>query len=401
MSLCDNAGSGLTALHSPMKLCYLDAFSGISGDMTVGALLDAGASFEALQAALNGLGTGATVSLEKTKRRGISASKFKVEGGEQKAHRHLSHILKMIDAAALSDRVKAMSEAVFRRLAEAEAKVHGTTIEKVHFHEVGAFDSICDIVGACFCFDNLGVEQIVSSPINVGSGTANTEHGILPVPTPATAELLVGKPVYSRGAAMELTTPTGAALASTLAASFGALPPMNISVTGYGAGDRDFPENANVLRVLLGESRRAVEATSVSVLETNLDDTNPQILGYAMERLLQAGALDVTITPLVMKKSRPGSMFTVIARPEDQEALAAILLAETSALGLRIHTADRRVLSREIVDINTKYGTVRMKVSGSAASPEFDDCRKLALQAGVPLRQIIAEANQAWFNQKP
>ncbi len=396
---CDNAERGLTASPSPMKLCYLDAFSGISGDMTVGALLDAGASFNALQEALNGLGTGATVSLEKTKRRGLSASKFRVEGGEQKAHRHLSHILKMIDAAPLSGGVKAMSEAVFRRLAEAEAKVHATTIEKVHFHEVGAFDSICDIVGACFCLDNLGIEQVASSAINVGSGTANTEHGVLPVPTPATAELLAGKPVYSRGPALELTTPTGAAIASTLATSFGALPPMNIAVTGYGAGDRDFPENANVLRVLIGESRKAVEATSVSILETNLDDTNPQILAYAMERLLEAGALDVTITPLVMKKSRPGSMFTVIARPEDQEALAAILLSETSALGLRVSTAERRVLSRDFFEIDTKYGRVRMKVAGSSASPEFDDCRELAKRAGVPLRQVLAEAQAVWFTQ--
>src|SRR3954452_9093843 len=221
-----------------MKICYFDAFSGISGDMTVGALLDAGADFNGLNDALTSLGTGATFRVEKTKRRGIAASKFYVEGGESKSHRHLSHILKMIDAAPLTARVKTMSAAVFQKLGEAEAKVHAMPIEKVHFHEVGAVDSICDIVGACYCFDSLGVDTIWSGPLNLGSGTVNTEHGVLPVPAPATAELVSGKPVYARGPEMELTTPTGAALITTLAVTFGSLPPMAVLWTGYGAGDR-------------------------------------------------------------------------------------------------------------------------------------------------------------------
>ncbi|HUS08596.1 MAG TPA: nickel pincer cofactor biosynthesis protein LarC, partial [Bryobacteraceae bacterium] len=258
-----------------MKHCHIDAFSGISGDMTVGALLDAGADFEALSRALALLGTGATIRFEKTKRKGIAAGKFHVDGGEQKSHRHLSHILKMIDSASLPDRVKRMSADVFTRLGEAEAKVHAQPLEKVHFHEVGAVDSICDIVGACFCLDNLGIESLSAGPLNVGSGTVKTDHGVLPVPTPATAELLTGKPVYARGPELELTTPTGAAIAGTLVSRWGVVPPMVVSATGYGAGDKDFPEHANVLRVLIGETQQASEATTISVIETNIDDTTP------------------------------------------------------------------------------------------------------------------------------
>jgi pyridinium-3,5-bisthiocarboxylic acid mononucleotide nickel chelatase len=384
-----------------MKICYLDAFSGISGDMTVGALLDAGVVFPELEQALTSLGTGATFRLEKTKRRGIAASKFYVDGGEQKAHRHLPHILKMIEAGDLPDRVKKNAAAVFQNLGVAEAKVHNMPLEKVHFHEVGAVDSICDIVGACFCFDALGVEEIWSAPLNVGSGTAKTEHGILPVPTPATVELLVGKPIYSRGPEMELTTPTGAAIVSTLATHFGVLPPMSISSTGYGAGDRDFEQHANVLRVMIGDLRKAAESTTVSILETNLDDSTPQVLGYTMERLLEAGALDVTLTPMQMKKNRPGTMLTVIAKPEDQEKLAAIILNETSTLGLRIYPAERRVHTREHVEVETPHGRVRIKVSGNGSyTPEYEDCKVLATITGIPLKQVIADANFAYLKTK-
>ena len=380
-----------------MKICYLDAFSGISGDMTVGALLDAGADFNGLNDALTSLGTGATFRVEKTKRQGIAASKFHVEGGETKSHRHLSHILKMIDAAPLTSRVKKMSSAVFQKLGEAEAKVHAMPIEKVHFHEVGAVDSICDIVGACFCFDALGVDSIWSGPLNLGSGTVNTEHGLLPVPAPATAELVSGKPVYSRGPEMELTTPTGAALVSTLAERFDVMPAMAILASGYGAGTRDFPGQANVLRALIGEMQHTPESTTVSVIETNIDDANPQILGYTMERLLESGALDVTLTPIFMKKNRPGTMLTVIASPGDQEALAQLILSETSTLGVRIYSAQRRVLAREITEVETAHGKVRIKhaVSGSF-TPEYDDCRRIARETGLPLKEIIAAANLAY-----
>ena len=249
-----------------MKICYLDAFSGISGDMTVGALVDAGAPAEALLEALRSLGTGARYEIEKTKRRGIAASKFRVHiDSAPPQHRHLAHILKIIHAAPIRERAKANAAAIFERLGQAEAQVHGVPIEKVHFHEVGAADSIADIVGASIALDLLAVEEVHVSAINVGSGTVQTEHGVLPVPAPATAILLAGKPVYARGPEMELTTPTGAAIAATLGASFGPLPPMRITATGYGAGDRDFPQQANVLRATIGEKIAAAEATLLAV----------------------------------------------------------------------------------------------------------------------------------------
>ncbi len=381
-----------------MRICYLDAFSGIGGDMTVGALIDAGANADTLFGHLRSLGTGAQFSVEKTKRGGIAASKFRVAATESKQHRHLSHIIRMIDAAPLPARAAANAKLVFERLGAAEAKVHGVPVEKVHFHEVGAVDSICDIVGACVGFELLGVDAIHCSAVNVGSGTANTDHGVMPVPTPATAELLSGVPVYSRGPALELTTPTGAAIAASLAAGFGPLPPMRISHTGYGAGDRDFPEHANVLRVLIGETTGASEATTVAVIEANIDDATPQVLGYAMERLLEAGALDVSLSPLQMKKDRPGQLLRIIATPENREALAAIVFAETSTLGLRIHEAERRVKARRFEEVETQWGPVRVKIAEDGSfAPEYDDCRRLARERAVPFRLVMQEATVAWL----
>ncbi len=381
-----------------MKICYLDAFSGISGDMTVGALIDAGADAKTLVQSLEELGTGAKFEVEKTKRRGIAASKFRVIGGDAKGHRHLKHILEIIAKSGISDRAKQNASAVFQRLGEAEAKVHDVSIDKVHFHEVGAVDSICDIVGACVGFDLLDIGAVYSSAVNVGSGTVKTEHGVLPVPAPATSELLAGKPIYSRGPSLELTTPTGAAIATTLAAEFGALPPMRVIASGYGAGDYDFPEHANVLRVLIGETSGAAESTTVVVLEANIDDSTPQVLGYAMERLLEAGALDVTLSSVLMKKSRPGTLLSVIARPEDREALARLIFEETSTLGLRIHSAERRVKSRMITNVETPHGRVRVKISEDGSfAPEYEDCRDLARKTGLPLKQILTEANLAYL----
>ena len=385
-----------------MKICYLDAFSGISGDMTVGALIDAGARADALLDALRSLNTGARFEVEKTSRQGVAASKFRVLAeGPPHTHRHLSHILEMIGRAPISDRAKQEASAVFQRLGEAEAQVHGVPIEKMHFHEVGAVDSIADIVGACIGFDLLGIEEIHVSPINVGSGTVKTEHGVLPIPTPATALLLQGKPIYTRGPALELTTPTGAALAVTLASGFGTLPAMRISSIGYGAGDRDFKEHPNLLRVLVGERTHATEATLVSVIEANLDDATPQVLGYALERLMEAGALDASLSPLQMKKNRPASLLRVIARPEDQERLAAIIFAETSTLGLRIYPAERRVEERRLVEVETAFGKVRVKVSGHGTfAPEYEDCRAIAARTGTPLQQVLAAANEAYLKGK-
>ena len=384
-----------------MKTCYFDAFSGISGDMTVGALLDAGADWTALEAALHSLNLGATFRLEKTKRKGIAASKFSVDGGEQKAHRHLPHIEKIIEAGALSEKSRKNALAVFRRLGEAEAKSHSVPIEKVHFHEVGAVDSICDIVGACVALELLGIDDVKGSRINVGSGTVNTEHGVLPVPAPATAEMLRNLPVYSAGPEAELTTPTGAALISTLASGFGGPPSIRVLSQGFGAGDKDFPTQANVLRVLIGENTNALEATTVTVIEANIDDTTPQVLGYAMERLFEAGALDVTLTPVFMKKNRPATTISIMATPEAAEQLISILFSETTTLGLRMTQAERRVLARKTAEVRTAHGAVRVKYSERGDfTPEYDDCRKIALEKHIPLRTVMAEAAEAFQKEQ-
>ena len=380
-----------------MRICYLDAFSGISGDMLVGALADAGADSSAIVNALQSVASGAAISFEKVKRCGIAASKFRVTAEEKPKHRHLSGILKMIDGASLPGRVKQNASAVFQRLGEAEAAVHQMPIEKVHFHEVGALDSMADIVGACLGFELLGVETIFCSPLNLGSGTVKGEHGVMPVPAPATAALVAGKPVYSRGPAVELTTPTGAAVAVTLAKDFGAMPSMKIANIGYGAGDRDFSEHANVLRIFVGEPSGAAEAVSVVVIEANIDDSSPQVLGYTVERLLEAGALDATLQPLEMKKGRPGSLLRVISTPEQRTILADIIFHETSTLGVRLYTAERIVQARHSVEVETPHGKVRMKVSDHSFAPEYEDCRTLARATGTALKDIIAEANFAYL----
>jgi pyridinium-3,5-bisthiocarboxylic acid mononucleotide nickel chelatase len=380
-----------------MILCYLDAFSGLSGDMLVGALADAGADPAAISAAVDSLEAGARLRFEKTRRGGITGTKFHVECEHTHKHRHLDSILKMIDRGALSERAKKNASAVFERLGEAEAAVHGVPIQKVHFHEVGAADSISDIVGACVGFDLLGVERIYCSAVNVGSGTVRTEHGVLPVPAPATARLLAGKPIYSRGPELELTTPTGAAVAVTLATAFGPMPPMTLRASGYGAGMSDFPEHPNLLRVIIGEATGASESVRVTVIEANIDDASPQVLGYALERLMDAGALDATLSPVQMKKGRPGTLLRAIAKPEDRDRLASLVFSETSTLGVRMYDAERRVEARDWVEVETPHGAVRVKVSaGGQWAPEYEDCRKLALQAGIPLKQIFNEAGFAY-----
>lgn len=383
-----------------MKICYFDAFSGISGDMAVGALVDAGADWNVLEATLHSLNLGATFRMDKTKRRGIAASKFSVISADQGKHRHLPHIEKIVASGNLSDSARNNALAVFRRLGEAEAKAHDIAIDKVHFHEVGAVDSICDVVGACAALDLLGATEVRTSRINVGSGTVNTAHGVLPVPAPATAHLLKDRPIYSAGPETELTTPTGAALVSTLAGHFGGIPAIRVLSQGFGAGEKDFPGQANVLRVLIGERTDAPESTSVTVLEANIDDSTPQVLGYAMERLFDAGALDVTLTPIFMKKNRPATLVAVIAPPELTERLAAVLFAETTTLGLRVIQAERRVLTRNIATVDTRYGAVRVKYTdGGSFAAEYEDCRRAASEHGVPLRNVIAEANEAFRQQ--
>ena len=271
-------------------------------------------------------------------------------------------------------------------------------IEKVHFHEVGALDSIADIVGTCIAFDLLGIERIYCSPLNLGSGTVEAAHGVMPVPAPATAALVQGIPTYSDGPAAELTTPTGAAIVTTLADEFGTMPAMRIGSVGYGAGDRDFKKRPNLLRAVIGERSQAREATQIFVIEANVDDMNPQVAGYVRERLLDTGALDVTLTPVYMKKDRPGYMISVLAKPQDRERLSELLFIETTTLGIRMYSVERRVLERRWQPVETSYGEVRIKVASENGtvrnfSPEYEDCRRIALEKGVPFKEVWQQAN--------
>lgn len=388
-----------------MKIAYLDCFSGVAGDMFAGALLDAGGSFDHLEREIAKLGLeGLELRAEKCVRRGVTGTNFTVGVAHDHHHRSLSTIERIIGESGLSAAVKQRSIQVFRRLGEAEAAVHGVDIEKVHFHEVGALDAIVDIVGAAVLLDELGIEKIFCSPVNLGSGTVKAAHGVMPVPAPATAALVKGLPTYSDGPAMELTTPTGAALISTLTESFGPMPAMAIASIGYGAGDNDFRERANMLRVMIGEASAAPEATEVWVLEANIDDMSPQAAGYVRELLLEEGALDVTLAPVFMKKDRPGYTIEVLAEPKDRERMSGILFAETTTLGLRMFPAQRRVLERDWKTVVTPYGEVRVKVARSGGartfSPEYEDCRRLAREKKAPFRDVWQQANFAYLKEE-
>ena len=388
-----------------MKYAYFDCFSGISGDMTLGALLDAGVSVERLRGELQGLNLpGWELSTEKVWKNGMAATYAKVRTQDTQTHRSLSTILGIIEKSSLAPGVKERGAAIFTKLGEAEAAVHDVPLEKIHFHEVGAVDAIVDIVGACIGFGALGIESFACSALNVGGGTAKMAHGVLPVPAPATARLLLGKPTYSNGVQKELVTPTGAAIVATLCSSFGPQPPMSVTSIGYGAGTADLEGQPNVLRLMVGESaekRAAAESETIRVLEANLDDMNPQIYGYFLEKALAAGALDVFATPVQMKKNRPGTLVTVLCKPEDEAMFHEMLFAETTTLGVRGHTAERRVLARQWETVHTAFGEVRIKVARlnghiRQASPEFEDCRKLAEAKSVPLQRVMDEAMRTW-----
>ena len=382
-----------------MKIAYLDCYSGIAGDMLLGALIDAGVPADALRAEIAKLGLeGVEVQAEKCVRRGITGTDVKVVTGHDHAHRHLSSIVKMIEGSDVTDRAKERAVTIFRRLGEAEAAIHGVPIEKVHFHEVGAVDAIVDIVGACIGLDLLGVEKLYCSALNLGSGTVRAAHGVMPVPAPATAALVKGLPTYSDGPAVELTTPTGAAILSTLAEGFGAMPAMAISSVGYGAGDKDFPDRANMVRVVVGDISDATESTEIFVIEANVDDMSPEWAGYVRGQLLEQGALDVTLTPAFMKKDRPGYQIQVLAKPDDRDRLGDLLLAETTTLGIRYYPAQRRVLERSWKTVSTIYGDVRVKVASESGlirnfAPEFEDCKRLAESQKVPLKVVWQQAN--------
>jgi pyridinium-3,5-bisthiocarboxylic acid mononucleotide nickel chelatase len=429
-----------------VKTVYLDCFSGASGDMLLGALIDAGVPLDDVRRALGSLAISPDdVWVERVTRAGIAATKFGVRGedaapvqahsrahahshadahdhghGQAHDHRHdhddagsvhsqphrtLVEIAALIDGSALSADGKARAKQLFTRLGEAEAAVHGVTLDRIHLHEVGALDSIIDIVGSVFAFERLGATRIVSSPLNVGSGSIRSAHGLYPVPAPATARLLTGVPIYSGPQQHEMVTPTGALLVTAYAQEYGWVPPMQIERIGYGAGSRDFADTPNVLRVLVGESDAAAAHQQVVVLEAEIDDMNPQIFGVLMDRLLAQGALDVFYTPIHMKKSRPGTLMTVIATPEMREALTDTIFRESTTIGVRYREMRRECLDRETILVATPLGTIRFKIATRNgelfnAAPEFDDCVRLAAEHNLPTKQVQAVATQAYLDAK-
>jgi len=432
-----------------MKIGYLECFSGISGDMLLGALVDAGVPFDLLAETAAALNVGARLEMRKVSRGGLAAVKVDVlteeqgprdqgtrgtgaehehgrehehdghahEGHEHQAHaadsaqhshehaphRSLSIILKIIQAAPIKDSVKQRSARAFQLLGEAEAAIHSIPIEKVHFHEVGAVDTIVDIVCAAAGSEALGVDRWMASPLNVGSGTVKCAHGTLPVPAPATLALLGDAPVYAAGAPMERVTPTGAAVLRMLDVGYGVLPAMSVKARGYGAGGRDTPGEPNLLRLLVGEAEEGAESTEpIAVIETVIDDATPQLLAYVSELLMEAGAWDVYRAPVQMKKGRAGVQMTVLASPEAMPALRDLLLRETTTIGLRWRMENKLALAREFVDVNTEWGKVRIKVARwptgevANASPEYEVCRNIARQQGVPLKRVMQEAMRAY-----
>jgi uncharacterized protein (TIGR00299 family) protein len=466
-----------------MRLAYLECFSGISGDMFLGALVDAGVPVSLLQEAIAALGVGAELRVSKVDRSGITATKVDVlingerdrprddqaghdhspheqshhdhahkhdhehahDGPHEHKHshgRHLSEIKRIIGAANISPKAKQTAIAIFEALGAAEAKIHNLDIEHVHFHEVGAVDALADIVGAAVGAEALGVDAIVCSTLNVGGGTVKCAHGVFPVPAPATVELLKGAPVYSSGVQAELVTPTGAAIVKVLAARFDSFPPMKIEKTGYGAGSRDFPNHPNVVRLAIGEAipktihftqGKLVNASgptqtqpaipqagfhadedtvhafvtggaaveTISVLEANLDDLSPQVIGYVMDRLLTEGALDVFGVPVQMKKNRPGTLLTVLCKPDDASKLTDLLFTETTTLGVRRRDEQRQVLARRWEPVETEWGIVRIKIASCNGTvtnfaPEYEDCRRIAEERGVPLKTVMLEALQVY-----
>ena len=385
-----------------MKIAYFDCFAGASGDMILGALMDAGLSLETLKVELGRLNISHyDLGLEKVTKRGLGGSQVLVvvdEKHHQKHHRHLNHIKKIINDSSLPDSVKQTSISILQRLAEAEARVHRTDIENIHFHEVGAVDAVIDVVGAVIGIEDLQIDRVYCSPLHLGTGTVECAHGTLPVPAPATAELVKGYPVYSTGVVGELLTPTGAAILTTLAEDFGSMPPLSIDRIGYGAGTSD-PAIPNLLRLFIGEltdRENHVETEQVAVIETNIDDMNPQMYDYVIEEVLKRGAMDIFLAPVQMKKNRTGMLLTIICPPGSVPEFANFLLRETTTIGTRWRVENRIKASRTIQKIDTPYGTIRFKlaeIGGEVinASPEYEDCKRAALHNKVPIKKIMEE----------
>jgi len=439
-----------------MRIAYLDGFSGISGDMFLGALVDIGVPFELFQETVAELGVGASLEVSLVDRNGISATKVDVivngqkdlpreeywtrnedhaprhthDHGDDEAHdqghnhgdegprvrgRNLDEILRVIQAAPISNRAKQTASEIFIALGTAEAKVHNVEVDHVHFHEVGAADAIADVVCAAIGAEALAVEQILASPMNVGGGIVTCAHGVMPVPAPATLELLKGIPVYSGEVQKELVTPTGAAIVRVLVTRFGPRPRMTTEKIGYGAGTRDFPRHANVLRLTVGETvesgvsasdpYESVPEDEVVVLEANLDDLSPQIIGYMTDQLLAGGALDVFTAAVQMKKSRPGTLLTVLANPQDESKLRAMIFRESSTLGVRSRRENRHILARRHETVQTPWGEVRIKIGSMAGSdsqfaPEYEDCRRIASEHHVALKTVMQEVLRLYLDKK-
>jgi pyridinium-3,5-bisthiocarboxylic acid mononucleotide nickel chelatase len=431
--------NGLTTL-------YFDLFSGAAGDMILGALIDAGVPLDEVRGALGTLAIDPDVVwTERVSRAGVSATRFCVRGGEEvrahdhehahahghglshrhdasrpararnatataaaahsEAHRTLAEIDALIRGSGLSQAGKARATQLFHRLGDAEAVIHGTTLDRVHLHEVGALDSIIDIVGTVHAMEWLAVDRVVASPLNIGGGMVRTAHGLYPVPAPATLRLLAGAPVYSGPQQVELVTPTGALLITDYAVEFGALPPMRIRASGYGAGSRDLPGTPNVTRVVIGEGTAPVATQVVVEIEAEIDDMNPQLFGTLLDRLLEQGAHDVFYTPVQMKKNRPGTLLTVVAPPVARERLVSTIFRETTTIGVRWRDMQRECLARERVDVQTPFGLVRMKVARRGGvlmnvSPEFDDCVAIAQARSVPVKDVHAAAMKAFLDSR-
>jgi pyridinium-3,5-bisthiocarboxylic acid mononucleotide nickel chelatase len=448
---------------SAMRIAYLECFSGISGDMFLGALVDAGVSPRLLEDTVAALGLRAKLEISRVVRSGISATKVDVwvegekdmpreeywakqnaahaaapalieasghhehphEHGHSHSHEHthshtsagehaphthghthrgLNEIRKIISAAPISAQAKKTATSVFEALGAAEAKIHNVPVEEIHFHEVGAVDAIVDIVCAAVGAEALAVAEFVCSPVNVGGGTVHCAHGTFPVPAPATLELLREAPVYSSGVQAELVTPTGAAIVKTLVRRFEAFPPMQVERAGYGAGSRDFEHNPNVVRLVIGEAAKPldkVNSETISMLEANIDDLNPQVFGYVLDRLLQEGALDVFGVPVQMKKNRPGTLLSVLCKSEDASKLTQLIFAETTTLGVRQRQEVRQTLARRWENVRTQWGEVRIKIASMNGTvtnyaPEYEDCRRIAAEHHVPLKTVMQEATRAY-----
>ena len=386
-------------------IAYLDCFSGISGDMLLGAMVDAGLSLDDLRGDLARLPlTGYELRAERVTKQGLAATQVTVEVGHDHAHRGLHDILAIIAAADLPPEIADPATRIFTRLAEAEAKVHDRPVEQVHFHEVGAVDAIVDVVGACLGLHRLGVTEVYASPLPLGGGWVATAHGRLPIPAPATVELLKDVPTYGGPVEKELVTPTGAAILTTLCRGFGPMPAMTLTATGCGAGTLDLP-HPNLLRLLLGEPVVPLPAQRLIVLETSIDDMNPEFFDHVIERLFAAGALDVYLTPIMMKKSRPGTLLSALCEPARVDPLSEILFRETSTLGLRVMEVSRRCLEREWREVETEYGRVRVKLGllrGEVvtAAPEYEDCKRLALERGAPVKAVYDAARAAFLREE-